>query len=657
MSLDLDMKEIFDIFSEECSEGLDVMESGLLGLDQSTSNLDVVNDIFRAAHSIKGGAATFGFLEIAEFTHGVETLLDELREGTRPVSDEIVESLLASVDCLRGMLGTLTTGVAIDSAQAKLVQGRIERILQTDSKKDSFVAPTTCATERWQIEFEPDSGILKRGDDPIKIFNELRSLGTLEVISHFDLLPELDDLDPEKCFLHWTLTLETAAEKNAIEEAFVWVADNSSIKIEKMPSISSEDTTSQNATSTNSNSTKKTNSIRVAVDKVDTLLNLVGELVITQSMLKRCGEEYSPERVADLQDGLMELERYTRELQESAMQIRMLPISVSFSRFPRLVRDLTAKMGKQVALTFTGEHTELDKNVLEKMSDPLVHLVRNSLDHGIESPAERVAAGKPETGTLHLSASHENGSIVIRVQDDGAGINRERVLNVAIKRNVIAKGEQLSDEQIDNLIFRPGFSTAEEVTEVSGRGVGMDVVRNNIKDLGGRLEVSSTPGRGSTFTIRLPLTLAILDGQLVRAGGQVYVFSLLSILETVQVPRREVGNILGGGKVFRIRDNYIPVARLSDLLNTTEQDGEAESELLVIVESDGCTIGLFVDELLEQQQVVIKSLEENYRIVDGISGATILGDGRVSLIIDVPGLMQQIVNFTDPHLARGHVAA
>ena len=654
MSINDDMREIHGIFFEECSEGLDVMESGLLGLDLGAANLDVVNDIFRAAHSIKGGAATFGFLDISEFTHSVETLLDQVRAGERCVTEDAVEVLLQSVDCLRGMLDALKNDAEIKSDAAQGIQARIKSILEADPEAPPAKAETPRPATQWLIEFEPNPEILKDGNDPALIMRELERLGSLDVRCHVDRLPELEEIDPEKCWLRWSLRLETDQPRKAVEEAFAWVSDDCSLDIKPK-----QDPTPASVTNTktvNIATARDTGSIRVSTDKVDALLNLVGELVITQSMLRRCGETYSPENVTDLRDGLMELERYTRELQESAMQIRMLPINVSFSRFPRLVRDLSASMGKKVDLRFSGENTELDKNVLEKLSDPLVHLVRNSLDHGIETPADRLAAGKPEAGVLHLSASHENGNMVIRVEDDGAGINRERILAKARARGLVEEDEVLSDEQINNLIFQAGLSTAEQVSDVSGRGVGMDVVKNNIKELSGRLEVQSEPGKGSVITICLPLTLAILDGQLARIGNDVYIFALQSIVETVQASRDEVNSVLGTGKTYRVRDRYIPVVRLRDAFNLGEAPDDLESELLVIVESDGELMGLFVDDLLEQQQVVIKSLEENYRKVDGLAGATILGDGRVALIVDVPSLMQQLLNTNGIKLA-GSTAA
>jgi two-component system chemotaxis sensor kinase CheA len=651
------MKEICGIFFEECSEGLDLMESGLLGLDPGTADLDVVNDIFRAAHSIKGGAATFGFSEVSEFTHGVETLLDQLRAGERLVSEQIVQSLLSSVDCLRGMIESLSSDADIDHDQVATVHARIVEILGSAEELPAADEERKGPLRKWKIAFDPSPQLLKSGSDPLRLFEDLQSFGSFEAECHLDTLPRLEKLDPEHCYLHWTLFLETDREEAEIREAFAWVIDDCSVDIQLESKGPNSAAPPAATTRKKVSAGKESSSIRVSTEKVDILLNLVGELVITQSMLKRCGDEYSSENVNDLKDGLMALERYTRELQESAMQIRMLPISVSFSRFPRLVRDLSAKMGKKVNLTFSGEATELDKNVLEKISDPLVHLVRNSLDHGIESPAERLKSGKPETGKLELSASHENGNVVIRVEDDGAGLNREKILATARKRGLIGDDEELSNEQIDQMIFRAGFSTATEVSDVSGRGVGMDVVRNNIKELSGRLEVQSEPGRGSVFSIRLPLTLAILDGQLARVANDAYVFPLQSIVETVQISDSEVNSIFDAGQIYRNRDQYIPIVRLRDAFGLQPTDGEQEGELLVIVESEGSTVGLLVDELLEQQQVVIKSLEENYRKVDGLAGATILGDGQISLIIDVPGLIQSLFQSGANVLPGGSVAA
>ncbi|MDH5409514.1 MAG: chemotaxis protein CheW, partial [Gammaproteobacteria bacterium] len=381
-------------------------------------------------------------------------------------------------------------------------------------------------------------------------------------------------------------------------------------------------------------------SIRVSIDKVDELINTVGELVITQSMLGQFGEveDLNNSHLEKMRDGLAQLERNTRELQEAVMRIRMLPISFAFQRFPRLVHDLSAQLGKKVELKMSGEHTELDKTVMEKIGDPLVHLVRNSMDHGIEKPENRVDANKHETGVVHLNAYHQGGNIVIEIIDDGAGLNTEKILAKAKSLGLVTDSENMTEEQIHDLIFNPGFSTADEVSDVSGRGVGMDVVRRNIRSLGGTVDVKSVQGEGSTFTIRLPLTLAILDGQLVRVGSETYIIPLVSIVESVQLDEGKINIVSGRGEVYKLRDEFIPIVRLYHIFSIPFDMNDDERGLLVVVEADGEKIALFVDELLGQQQVVIKSLETNFKKVEGLSGATILGDGTVALILDVKGL-------------------
>ena len=393
--------------------------------------------------------------------------------------------------------------------------------------------------------------------------------------------------------------------------------------------------------SSGAKSSAGSSSIRVDTGKIDSLINMVGELVITQSMLGMLGEEFSMDRLPRLREGLGQLERHTRELQESVMQIRMLPISFTFSRFPRLVHDLSHKLGKKIELKMSGENTEVDKTVIEKIGDPLVHLVRNSVDHGIEMPHERVAAGKPETGTVHLSAEHRGGNIVIEITDDGKGLARDRILQKGIQRGLVREEENLSDKQIFELIFQPGFSTAEQVSDVSGRGVGMDVVRRNINELGGSIEIESEQGRGSTITIRLPLTLAILDGQSIRVGSEIYIVPLASIIESIQVRKDMLWRVAGKGETFKLRDEYLPIVRMNEVFGIEgPRAAEIEDGIVVVVEAGGAKCGLFVDDLLGQQQVVIKSLEANFRRVEGISGATILGDGSVALIMDIPGVIR-----------------
>jgi two-component system chemotaxis sensor kinase CheA len=666
MAIDEDLKEIYDIFFEESAEGLEVMETGLLSLDFGAADLDTINDIFRAAHSIKGGAGTFGFMEVSSFTHGVETIMDQMRDGKRDVTEENVQLLLESVD----FIGTMLEGIKNDEPdkpeQRKPLEDRIHALLADSGeapaapKQDAEQpAPAPAGQKKiWKISFAPSTEILRTGNDPVLLFKELKSLGDLTVKPKLSNIPDFDELDPEELHISWLLQLESDCTESQISDVFTWVEgqcdldissddaletaaeSESSVEAEK-PAAKPKAAKPANADKASTKS-RESASIRVAIDKVDSLLNLVGELVITQSMLRRFGDSYDPDSLKELRDGLSQLERHTRELQESAMQIRMLPINSSFNRFPRLVRDLSTKLGKKIDLVVSGEHTEVDKTVLEKLNDPLVHLVRNSLDHGIEMPDVRVSNGKPETGTLHLSAAHEGGNVIIKVEDDGAGLNREKILAKAIQKGIVQASEELSDERIDNLIFQAGFSTADQVSDVSGRGVGMDVVRRNILDLGGRIRVQSNPGAGTSLRISLPLTLAILDGQLVRISSEVYVISVLSIIESVQLTKEQIKTVSGSGDVFKMRDQYIPVVRATDAFGIEEVDNNNPADILVIVESENVKFGILVNELLEQQQIVIKSIENNYKKVPGLTGATILGDGRVALILDVAGFQQTV---------------
>ena len=374
------------------------------------------------------------------------------------------------------------------------------------------------------------------------------------------------------------------------------------------------------------------------------MLNSVGELVITQSVCSQLAASLEGRRADDLRNALVQFERHMRALQESVMRVRMLPIGSIFNRFPRMIRDLGQRLGKKLELKMSGEHTELDKTVLEKIGDPLVHLVRNAVDHGIEMPEKRRAAGKDEQGTISLHAYHKGGNVIVEVSDDGGGLNRERILGKARERGLVGADEELSDDKIFNLIFAPGFSTAEVVSDVSGRGVGMDVVRRNINEIGGHVQLYSTPGKGSTVRIRLPLTLAILDGQLARVGKETYIVPIVSIVETIQIKREQINSLAGKAELLRLRDEYVPIVRLHELFDTQADHTDLMDGLLMIVEADGKRVGLFVDELMSQQQVVIKSLETNFRQVTALAGATMLGDGRVALILDIPGV---IVRYLD----------
>jgi len=716
MTLDLEMEEIIKVFFEESFECLDAMESGLLTLD-AAADRETINTIFRAAHSIKGGAGTFGFMEIAEFTHSVETLLDEMRNGVRAVTPDAVQVLLQSVDVIREMTQSAQAKQPIVTVGADALSGELARILAQKAvvaaapaavvavaapasggavaapvaavspaaSKPATQAPIDVAMTSiagWRIEFVPDLTLFKTCNDPLRIFAELAGLGRLEVTAHTDRVPTLQALDPTLCYLSWTLVLHAAVEHARIIEIFDWVetvskigyepiylapkpgespAAGASVSTAVLPRPAADPTSAPVAAApaaaapaASAKAGSDAGSIRVATEKVDALINLVGELVITQSMLGRFAEKYDPEDLESLRRGLIQLARNTRELQESVMQIRMLPIGFSFNRFPRLVHDLSRKLGKKVDLKLCGENTELDKTVLEKIGDPLVHLVRNALDHGMEMPDKRLAAGKSETGTLELNAFHEGGSIIIEVKDDGAGLNKARILAKARERGLVEPDEQLTDDQIYNLIFVAGFSTADQVSDLSGRGVGMDVVRRNINDLGGHVQIFSTEGVGSTIRIRLPLTLAILEGQVLRVGKEIYVASLVSIIETVQPTREHLSSVAGRSELYKHRESYLPIIRLHDLFDIEPDSRDISKGLLVVVESDGRRVSILVDELLAQQQVVIKSLETNFKHVPGLAGATIHGDGTVALILDIPGL---ISNFLERQSGRVELAA
>ncbi len=732
--MSIDLSQFHQVFFEESFEGLDIMESSLLALDLSEVDAETINTIFRAAHSIKGGAGTFGFMQVSSFTHVVETLLDEIRGGDRDIEQDHVDLFLLCVDCLRGLMTDLQAGSEPDMAQADDLKSKFEAILAgetiatesnveggNDSSATSLESKQgsdESALQGWKVEFIPCEDVLCTGNEPYRMFRELQDLaeaegGGVEVIPHLERLPEFSKMHPEMCYLSWTILVRAGIELSDIEEIFEWVVDECDIRYQKLAdsdlstveshqapetiedvnevastatpvaeeaiaeeavveevvveeAVSTEEISGEQkidqvtekldqavaakakidppkAAKASSKAAENT-SIRVSIDKIDGLINMVGELVITQSMLGQLGQEFDVSRVQRLQEGLSQLEQNTRELQESVMKIRMLPISFAFSRFPRLVRDLSKQLDKEVDLVMLGENTELDKTVMEKIGDPLVHLVRNSLDHGLESVEERTDKGKSRAGTITLNAYHHGGNIVIEVKDDGAGLNKDRIRSKAIEKGLIGEDEVLTDAQIHDLIFQAGFSTADVVSDVSGRGVGMDVVRRNIAELNGTIDVSSTPGEGSLFSIRLPLTLAILDGQLVKVGEEVYIFPLVSIVESIQLEKSMLNNITGNQFVMQLRNDYIPIVCLQDVFNIDLEKKDLEGAMLVVVEGDNEKIGIVVDELLGQQQVVIKSLEKNYQKVDSISGATILGDGTVALIVDISGLNNKPVD-------------
>ncbi|WP_430391020.1 chemotaxis protein CheA [Dyella sp. 20L07] len=641
------------VFIEESLEGLDTMESSLLALDDGGDG-ELVHTIFRAAHSIKGGAATFGFPEMSSFTHEAESLLDEVRGGKRAIDSAIIELLLRTVDCLRSMFARAQAGEPLNDAVAEGLRQELAAAMGRGvPASDVQARRAEDQADAWTVQFRPHPGMLAGGNEPLRLIRELAGLGELTVTPAFDRLPAtLAALEPSECHLGWVIELKGPVKRADIAAVFDWVEDECDLVIEAKhvvaaaaPAVAAAPAAAPvadaGAVRAQRDASAESSSVRVSIDKIDGLINLVGELVITQSMLDTFRDgEIDASRLALLEQGLIHLARHTRELQESVMGIRMLPIASVFNRFPRMVRDISQKLGKQVKLELVGEQTELDKTVLEKIGDPMVHLVRNAIDHGLEVPEIRRAAGKGDVGTLKLEASHRGGNIVVEVSDDGAGLNRDAIVAKAIQRGIIASADGMSDDAVAELIFQPGFSTAAVTTDLSGRGVGMDVVRRNVADLGGTVVIRSTQGKGSVFTITLPLTLAIIDGLTAAVGDERYIVPLVSIVESVQLKAESVRSVAGGGELFRFRNEYLPVIRLHDVFGCDNAIRAIDEGLMVVVEGDGSRVGLFVDGLIGQQQAVVKSLEANYRRVQGISGATILADGSVALIVDIAGLVR-----------------
>jgi two-component system chemotaxis sensor kinase CheA len=647
----IDMRQFHQTFFEESFEGLTVMEAELLrlertafasGQDTVSADPEILNTIFRSAHSIKGGSSTFGFGDVAAFSHVLESRLDALRDGRSLPDRRVVGLLLLAVDCLRSLIIAAKTGKGADQNAIEAVRVQLERIgnentaLPVAGKTSTQHEAST--TTHWHILFRPNPRMFHTGNDPLRIFRELAGLGKLETTADVSGLPSWEKLNPEECYLSWNAKLIGPAAREAIAEVFSWVLDDCHLEI--TPNTMPAPTLSQRSVAEAvASMDSHTNTLRVSVPKVDALINTVGELVITQTMLSQLTANFSFDNLSKLFAGLEQLERNTRELQESVMRIRMLPLSFAFNRLPRLVHDMSQKLEKTVELVISGEQTEIDKTVIDRLIDPLLHLVRNSLDHGIEPPAERVAAGKPQTGTIELKAFQKGGNVIIEIRDDGRGLQHDRIFSKAVKNGLISAGAKLSVQEIEEMIFLPGFTTAESVNDISGRGVGMDVVRTNIRHLGGSVEIASLSGRGTCFTVRLPLTLAILDGLSVQVGAHTYILPLVSIIESVRIRPEQVSRPAGGGELFCMRNEYLPLIRLYQLFGIESRSTDFTQGLLVIVEADGKKAGLYVDDLLGQQQIVIKSLSAHYRKVEGISAATILGDGSVAMILDVAGLI------------------
>lgn len=597
---------IVQAFLEEADDRLAELEEDLLRLEQNPNDVEIVNRIFRCAHTLKGNSRMLGFEEIARFTHSLEDLLDQLRKQLRSVTPDIVDALLMSGDVLKQLVGvargTTAPNADVTDGVLHIIVGLLQNV-PTGTPAVAAAAPV------------PPAAALPSAPVP--------DAKQQEADAFFGLFEE--PAASAKSATPSLATLAHAAEPVSVPPKIT--------TLPKPEAPRGAPVTPENA------------SIRVPVEKVDRLINLVGELVITQSIIAQTVEHFSPEKLVTLTEAVAQMDRHARELHERMMAVRMVPIKSLFTRFPRLVRDLAGMTGKQVALETAGEDTELDKTVIERISDPLTHLLRNAVDHGVETTAERVAAGKSETARVKLKAYQRGGNIYIEVQDDGKGIDKDRVRAKAVQNGLIAAEAQLTEEQTVNLIFKPGLSTAAAVTEVSGRGVGMDVVKRNIEALGGVISIKTEKSKGTLFQIKLPLTLAIMDGQTMAVGDQIYIVPLVAITESVRPPRGCLHKPAGSPTVAMIRDKVVPIVKLHEVFGVDTRHRDPSDGLLVIVETEGQLTGLLVDELLGQQQVVIKNLETNFKKAEGIAGATILGDGRVALILDIPGVVE---------LARAH---
>ncbi|MEL4279953.1 MULTISPECIES: chemotaxis protein CheA [Shewanella] len=704
--MSINMAEFHQVFFEESHEHLENMEQLLLALDLAAPDPEELNTIFRAAHSIKGGSGIFGFTALTSVTHVMENLLDKTRKGTFELSSTVIDLLLRTVDTLSHILNLYREEEPIDWQQVEFAKNQLVAALNGEpfstqaakvaetANQDEPAAKSTNSTLQEEASFgffedEVELGLVDEPEhfgffDEAYTAKEIRvedihsnaadsathaavnddelGYGFFESLTAESFANELDALSTpakdtqvtdkpiNKTLVEQSDAKTTRSKKPPKDSAQLKSQATTDVKLETQTHLASSpamNTTSATPAASSQVAKKASTStqdatLRVETSKIDTLVNLAGELVITQSMLTLIGNELGGELGERLKTALNELERNTREMQEAVMSVRMLPVSFVFNRFHRLVRDLSEQLGKNVTLVIEGGNTEIDKGMIEKLVDPLTHLVRNSLDHGIEKPEKRIAAGKSEVGVLSLKASQRGGSIVIAVHDDGGGLNRERILQKA-RENGMALTENMTDKQVWQLIFAAGFSTAAEVTDVSGRGVGMDVVRKNIEALGGRIDIDSVAGEGATFEIQLPLTLAIVDGMSVSVGNQIYILPLVHIIESIQ-PQTEQLKFLAKERLLRVREEYLPLLNLYQLMEIEPQAKTPEAGIVVLLESNNKRFGLCVDALVGQQQVVIKSLEKHYRRIPGVSGATIMGDGSVALILDVESLALHIKN-------------
>jgi two-component system chemotaxis sensor kinase CheA len=690
-------------YCEEANELLAELETSLLELEENPTDADLIGRVFRAMHTIKGSGAMFGFDEIATFTHEVETVFDLVRNGKLAVSNILLNLTLRARDHIKSLLDASISGKSADRAEGDAIINGLRLLVPAlETKVASQVmrdvpAPASSDDSRktWRIRFKPNPEIFMAGSNPLGLINELRELGMCHVVAHIAPIPPLGDINPEHCYIYWDIILTGTCTIDVIKDVFIFVEDDCDLKIDLIDDGSSNDTDQDykklgdilvergdldpvemrkilglqkrfgelavaggtvtpdkirsalveqqqvKAVRQERAGQESATSVRVPAEKLDQLVNLVGELVTVQAHLSQTAAMEGNAHFAAIAE---EVERLTNDLRDTALNIRMLPIGTMFNKFKRLVRDLSQELGKEIEMETAGAETELDKTVIERLNDPLVHLIRNSIDHGIEMPEVRRAAGKPPQGTIHLGAVHSGDSVLITIRDDGAGLNKERIREKAIERGLMAAGIGLSDKEIYNMIFAPGFSTAAKVTSVSGRGVGMDVVKKAIESLRGSIDIASTPGTGSTITLRIPLTLAIIESLLVRIDDNYFVLPLSSVEECVELTRNDITNS-HGRNLANVRGSIVPYIPLRKHFSIGTNRPDIEQ--IVITAINGSKVGFVVDSVIGEHQTVIKTLGPMYRDVQGLSGATILGDGSVALILDL-GILYKAVSAPEP---------
>ena len=682
-------------FKEEAYELLSELESSLLELEERPDDIDLIGRVFRAMHTIKGSGSMFGFDDIASFTHEVETIFDMVRNGKITVNTTLVNLTLSARDQIKSMLDNSDGGGGADLAESGRIIAGLRALASFEAPAaahaEASVAPPAAGDRvTYRIRFAPSHDIFSCGSNPLNLLSELRELGPCSIVAQTGALPALELLDPEQCYISWDVVLTTDQGVNAIRDVFIFVEDDCELKIEAVAQedelgsqegykklgeillergdisceamaevlskqkkfgelavasgIVSESKVESalveqrhvQAVRQEKQSAEVGNSIRVPAERLDVLVNLVGELVTVQARLSQTATGRADAELTAIAE---EVERLTGELRDSALNIRMLPIGSTFSKFKRLVRDLSSELGKEIEMTTDGAETELDKTVIEKLNDPLVHLIRNSIDHGVEMPEARLAAGKPRFGTVHLSAVHSGDSVLITIKDDGAGLDKEAIRTKAIERGLITAASELSEKELFALVFAPGFSTAKKVSSISGRGVGMDVVKRAIDALRGTIEIASVPGAGTRIMVRIPLTLAIIETLLVRIGRDFFMLPLSLVDECVELTRKDAA-LSHGRNLANVRDHLVPYIPLRERFLILGELPEIEQ--IVITEVNGVRVGFVVDQVIGEHQTVIKSLGRAYKNVEGISGATILGDGSVALILDVPQLVQAV---------------